>query len=318
MKVEVNLLQLRPNIIFQVLVPDFSLEHEPTGEKGEHFVIVAAYAAHLDLLLRQVESALSSVTTLLKSEKSEMLAADHEPFGPVAQTYACLFDFLHNSSLVVDNESGRIGENCDVWWRAEVVMRQESVFLCQICQAFIFVLFYHEWFFLNVLFQFEHLERLLSQHAHHWIFWVGIEQDIVVILLFSSGELDLRLASHALGVPEGEHCLPVWIFAGDWSEVFRVAAPGEGNAHPGMKGELSGILQSFFLGGGVELVIEYAGLLCGLEAHGHCLFVVANGNAGDLGVPLGAGVVGLRFLFLSGVVDDALVAGYVEEAVGGE
>lgn len=115
MKVEVNLLQLRPNIIFQVLVPDFSLEHEPTGEKGEHFVIVAAYAAHLDLLLRQVESALSSVTTLLKSEKSEMLAADHEPFGPVAQTYACLFDFLHNSSLVVDNEGGRIGENCDVW-----------------------------------------------------------------------------------------------------------------------------------------------------------------------------------------------------------
>jgi hypothetical protein len=60
-------------------------------------------------------SALSSVNALLKSEKSEMLAADHEPFGPVAQTYTCLFDFLNNNSLVVDNESGRIGENGDVW-----------------------------------------------------------------------------------------------------------------------------------------------------------------------------------------------------------
>jgi len=106
MEVEVDLLQLRPNIVFQVLVSDLSLEHEPTGEKSERFIVVAADAAHFDLLLRQFESALSSVTALLKSEKSEMLAADHEPFGPVAQTYSCLFDFLSNNSLVVDDESG--------------------------------------------------------------------------------------------------------------------------------------------------------------------------------------------------------------------
>jgi hypothetical protein len=67
MEVEVDLLQLRPNIVFQVLVSDLSLEHEPTGEKSERFIVVAADAAHFDLLLRQLESALSSVTALFKS-----------------------------------------------------------------------------------------------------------------------------------------------------------------------------------------------------------------------------------------------------------
>jgi hypothetical protein len=37
-----------------------------------------------------------------------------------------------------------------------------------------------------------------------------------------------------------------------------------------------------------------------------------------LAVALGAGIVGLRFLLLPGVVDNALVSGDVEEAVGGE
>ena len=167
MKMKVDLLQLRPHIVFQVFVSHLSLEHEAAGEQGKHFIIIAADASHLHLLFRQVESALTLVRPLLKPEKPEMLPTDHESFCPVAQTTARFFDLLHYHTLVIHYQGGTVSEDRDMGGRTEIVMREQCVSLRQICQRSVVVLLDHKRFLFYVLLQLEHLERPLAQDTHH-------------------------------------------------------------------------------------------------------------------------------------------------------
>lgn len=82
-----------------------------------------------------------------------------------------------------------------------------------------------------------------------------------------------------------------------------------------MKGEVTSVLKPLLLGRCIQLIVQYAWFLGGLEAHGHGLFIIANGNTSSLVVALSTWIVRLRFLLLPGIVNNTLIASDVEESV---
>lgn len=115
-----------------------------------------------------------------------MLTSNDQSLGPIAQTYACLFNPLHNNSLIIHDQRASLSQYRDMWRRAEVMMTDQIVLLSQVSQTLIFVFLYNKRFLLDVLFQFEHFEGLLTQYADNRIFGIRIEKDIKIFLILFS------------------------------------------------------------------------------------------------------------------------------------
>lgn len=111
---EVDLLELCPDVVFDVLVSDLALQHESTGEKSQHLIVIAAYTAYLDLFLWQLECSLTFVCPFLEPKESEMLTTHHESLSPVTQTVPSLLYPLYDYTLIIDYQRGAISQHYNV------------------------------------------------------------------------------------------------------------------------------------------------------------------------------------------------------------
>lgn len=115
---KVDLFELCPYVVFNVLISNLALHHESTGEKSQHLIIVTTYTTHLDLFLWELECPLTFICPFLEPEKSKMLTTHHESLSPITQTVPCLLYPLYDHTLIVDYQCGAISQHCNMWRRA--------------------------------------------------------------------------------------------------------------------------------------------------------------------------------------------------------
>lgn len=125
----------------------------------------------------------------------------------------------------------------------------------------------------------------------------------------------MGFALHPLGIPKCQYSIAVTIFIRQRSEMFGISSPRKSYANPRMERKIACILKSLLFSWSIQLVIKDAWFLRRFKAHCHRLFIEAGAHTTDLAVTICTWIIGLRFLFLSGIINHSLVPCYVEYSI---
>lgn len=163
---EANLVQSRPNSIFHGFKPDFALNHDSAWKEGHHLFIVWTDASNFYLFFWKLKCTFDLVCAFFISQKFDILTANEESFCPIADTQTNIIYPLDDTSLVVNDKSRFISQNCDMRGWTQIMMWSECILMSEFICALFFNFFNCKGFLLDVLFELEHPKGFFSKNTH--------------------------------------------------------------------------------------------------------------------------------------------------------
>lgn len=196
------------------------------------------------------------------------------------------------------------------------MMRFHGVFMSQLISPFVIQLLNSKRFFLNILLQLVHFERLFAQNTNQWIICIRIEKNFQKIMIFFSSYFHLTLTFHSFRIPKSQQCLSLTIFISNRCNVLGVTSSRIGHTYPGIKVKVSSVFQPFLFSRSVQLIVKNAWLFLRFETQCHSFFVIADSHRTDLVATFSTRVIRLRFLFLSRIVNHPMVPRKIKDSIG--